>query len=181
MGRDKAELIHPDGRTLARRTIDLLQLAGCKRIAISLRHDQSIPNECEIFPGLEIVRDGVNASNGPLSGIVAAMKSDLESDWLVLACDLPKLEVDALRHLVESKRVDEMFLAYRSEVDGLPEPLCAIYSANSLKYLLTAIEEYRRCPRKILIENQCRLLQTIRPGSLFNANTSDEWTKVITA
>ncbi|WP_366524749.1 cyclic pyranopterin monophosphate synthase MoaC, partial [Nannocystis sp.] len=48
MGTDKAALIHPDGRSLARRTYDLLAGAGCVDVVLSLRHDQEIPSASPI-------------------------------------------------------------------------------------------------------------------------------------
>ena len=79
------------------------------------------------------------------------MQLDPDADWLVVACDLPRLDVTTLRHLVSSKRADEKFLAYRSEFDGLPEPLCALYSHAALPILEQAQAADFRCPRKIAI------------------------------
>jgi molybdopterin-guanine dinucleotide biosynthesis protein A len=172
MGQDKAALIHPDGRTLLLRCHDLLREVGCETIAISLRHDQEIPAG---FDGVEIVRDPEAASLGPLAGMVAGMRLDPTADWLVLACDLPRLDVATLAHLIDSKQADEKFLAYRSEFDGLPEPLCALYSQAALPILEQAQADDFRCPRKILIRNDCRLLEPVTPRALDNANTPEDW------
>jgi molybdopterin-guanine dinucleotide biosynthesis protein A len=172
MGRDKAALVHPDGRTLLRRCHDLLREAGCETIAISLRHDQEIPAGLD---GVEIVRDPEGASLGPIAGIVAAMRLDPAADWLVLACDLPRLDAATLAHLISSKQSDEKFLAYRSEFDGLPEPLCTLYSQAALPILEQAQADDFRCPRKILIRNDCRLLEPVTPRALDNANTPEDW------
>ena len=172
MGSDKAALVHPDGRTLLRRCHDLLREAGCETIAISLRHDQEIPAGLD---GTEIVRDPEGASLGPIAGIVAAMRLDPAADWLVLACDLPRLDAATLVHLIGSKQADEKFLAYRSEFDGLPEPLCTLYSQAALPVLVQAQADDFRCPRKILIRNDCRLLEPVTPRALDNANTPEDW------
>jgi molybdopterin-guanine dinucleotide biosynthesis protein A len=172
MGRDKAALVHPDGRTLLRRCHDLLREAGCETIAISLRHDQEIPAGLD---GVEIVRDPEGASLGPIAGIVAAMRLDPAADWLVLACDLPRLDAATLAHLISSKQSDEKFLAYRSEFDGLPEPLCTLYSQAALPILEQAQADDFSCPRKILIRNDCRLLEPVTPRALDNANTPEDW------
>lgn len=172
MGRDKAALVHPDGRTLLRRCHDLLREAGCETIAISLRHDQEIPAGLD---GAEIVRDPEGASLGPIAGIVAGMRLDPAADWLVLACDLPRLDAATLVHLIGSKQADEKFLAYRSEFDGLPEPLCTLYSQAALPVLVQAQADDFRCPRKILIRNDCRLLEPVTPRALDNANTPEDW------
>jgi molybdopterin-guanine dinucleotide biosynthesis protein A len=172
MGRDKAALVHPDGRTLLRRCHDLLREAGCESIAISLRHDQEIPAGLD---SVEIVRDPEGASLGPIAGIVAGMRLDPAADWLVLACDLPRLDAATLAHLISSKQTDEKFLAYRSGFDGLPEPLCTLYSQAALPILLQAQADDFRCPRKILIRNDCRLLEPVTPRALDNANTPEDW------
>ncbi|HEX7260539.1 MAG TPA: molybdenum cofactor guanylyltransferase [Luteolibacter sp.] len=247
MGRDKATLVHSDGRTLVRRCCDLLRDAGCEIVAVSLRADQEIPAG---LADVEIVRDPEGAGQGPLAGIIAGMHLRPDADWLVVACDLPRLDVKTLAHLVASQRAqdssisgkspsepqpqksispprrqgrenlkagtsliadsvselgalgvlavqkssssanlvpqrslseesspqaDEKFIAYRSEFDGLPEPLCALYSPAALKVLEQAQADDFRCPRKILIRNECRLLDPVTPRALDNANTPEDW------
>lgn len=172
MGQDKAALVHPDGRTLARRCYDLLLEVGCETVAISLRHDQEIPAGLD---GLEIVRDPAGASLGPIAGIVAAMRMRQDADWLVVACDLPRLDVATLAHLITSQQTGDTFLAYRSESDALPEPLCTLYSPAALPVMAQALAEDFRCPRKILIRNECRLLEPVTARALDNANTPEDW------
>lgn len=177
MGTDKAALPHPDGRTLARRIYDLLHEAGCGSVMLSLRHDQEIPAGFESAPA--VARDPEGVSEGPLSGLLAAMRLHPGSDWLVLACDLPRLDVFTLENLVSSKLPGEAFLSYRSEFDGLPEPLCALYGIGSLEILETAAADGMRCPRKVLIRNNCRLLDPVSPRALENANTPGDWEAAI--
>jgi molybdopterin-guanine dinucleotide biosynthesis protein A len=172
MGTDKAALVHPDGRPLARRTFDLLVEAGCAEVTLSLRHDQSMPTGFENRAQIAVVRDPEGQSAGPLAGIVAAMSLHPDADWLVLACDLPRLDLATLRHLIASKRPDETFLSYRSEFDGLPEPLCALYAPAALPLLQNT--EFR-CPRKALIRYECRLLDPVTTRALDNANTPEDW------
>ncbi len=178
MGADKAALVHPDGRTLARRCHDLLEYAGCENVLLSLRINQKIPAGFSDLSDIRIVRDPEGVSGGPLAGIVAAMNLHPDADWLVLACDLPRLDLDTLRHLISSKRPDEMFLSYRSEFDGLPEPLCALYAPAALPLLRDT--EFR-CPRKVLIRHECRLLEPVTPRALDNANTPEDWQSATTS
>lgn len=176
MGSDKAALVHPDGRTLLRRCCDLLREAGCESIAVSLRADQNVPHGMD---DVEIVRDPAGESRGPMAGIVAGMRIDPSADWLVVACDLPRLDLKTLEHLIDAKRPEEKFLAYRSEFDDLPEPLCTLYSAAALPVLEKARAEDFRCPRKILIRGDCRLLEPVTPRALDNANTPEDWESAI--
>ena len=171
MGRDKASLVHPDGRALARRCHELLTEAGCDAVYLSLRADQEIPDgfACQ---APAILRDPEGQSSGPISGILAAMNERPEADWLVVACDLPRLDLDTLRTLLAERREGEKFLAYRSEFDGLPEPLCTWYAAGAKEIVENA---GNHCPRKILIRNDCRLLEPVTHGALDNANTPEDW------
>jgi len=180
MGSDKAAMLHPDGRPLARRCLDLLAEAGCDALAISLSHDQELPPNTTDIVDLTVVRDPEAGGVGPLTGISAAMTSAPQADWLVLACDLPRLDVGTLRHLIDSRKPAEPLLSYRSEFDGLPEPLCAIYSAGSLELIQQALAEDFRCPRKILMRHECRLLDLPTPRALENANTLEDWKQAIT-
>lgn len=172
MGTDKASLVHPDGRTLAVRCRDLLLEAGCESVVISLRHDQQIPPGLE---GMEIVRDPAGESGGPMTGIVSGMRQDPGADWLVLACDLPRLDLKTLSHLIASRLPEEKFLAYRSEFDDLPEPLCTLYTRASLPLMEEALAENFRYPRKILIRHHSRVLEPVTPRALDNANTPADW------
>lgn len=171
MGTDKASLLHPDGRTLARRCHDLLEEAGCGEVYLSLRAGQELP---EGFSGEspEVLRDPEGGSSGPISGILAAMRARPEADWLVVACDLPRLDRGTLEHLLSSRREGDEFLAYRSEFDELPEPLCTWYS-HEAKAIVEEAETH--CPRKILIRNECRLLEPYTARALDNANTPEDW------
>ena len=175
MGTDKAALVHPDGRPLARRCHDLLLEAGCHRVALSLRHNQEIPPGFDDVLEPLIVRDPQEGSRGPLSGILAAMRLEPSAAWLVLATDLPRLDTLTLAHLIAARRPEEPFLAYRSEFDGLPEPLCALYAPAAIPILQAALTADLRCPRKILIRNHCRLLDPVSARALDNANTPDDW------
>ncbi len=175
MGRDKATLPHPDGRTLARRCHDLLDDAGCRKVLLSLRADQEIPGGFSSHTEREIIRDPKGESMGPMAGMIAAFQSHPEADWLVAACDLPRLDLTTLETLLNERKTGEAFLAYRSEFDGLPEPLCAFYAREALPVLEAARDNGFRCPRKILIRNDCRLLAPVTPRALENANTPLDW------
>jgi molybdopterin-guanine dinucleotide biosynthesis protein A len=179
MGRDKAALIHPDGRTLARRCHDLLREAGCEMVAISLRHEQEVPPGLADLESIKIIRDPAGESLGPMVGMVTGMSLRPDARWLVLACDLPRLDSLTLSHLVTSIDDCEKFIAYRSEFDNLPEPLCTLYSQTALPVLKQAQADDLRCPRKILIRNHCRLLEPVSPRALDNANTPEDWETAI--
>jgi len=144
-------------------------------VVLSLREDQAMPGGFSDSESPVVVRDVAGVSAGPISGMVAGMRLRPDADWLVLACDLPQLDLATLLHLSESRQSGERFLAYRSMSDGLPEPLCAVYSDGALELLESALAEDFRCPRKLLIQSECRLLVPVSERALENANTPEDW------
>lgn len=175
MGTDKASLRHADGRALAKRTHELLVEAGCESVMLSLRAGQDIPAGFPSESSALIIRDPQGESAGPLTGILAALRQQPAARWLAVACDLPRLDVATLRALISAHQRGEAFVAFRSEHDGLPEPLCALYAPEAVSLLESALAAEQRCPRKILITHNCRLLEPVSPGSLDNANTPEDW------
>lgn len=174
MGQDKALLRHPDGRALWQRGVALLS-ACCDQVYLSLRHDQDTAFLREAFSTASILRDEAGNSDGPIAGLLAAFRCAPASRWLVMSCDLPRVDEATLRHLIRSHHQDEPFLAYRSEFDGRPEPLCAIYAPAAHHLFQKSNERQICCPRKILIQHQCRLLEPITLRALENTNTPLEW------
>lgn len=174
MGQDKAGMMHPDGQTLLQRTLDLME-RFCERRFVSLRFDQLLPTVAAGHEKIGIIRDPAGKSVGPMTGICAAMRTAPEKTWLIVSCDLPRLDRETLTHLIDSIEPGEHVLAYRSEFDGLPEPLCALYGPGSLPLLEEAMERGFHCPRKVLMQNHCRLLSPVTARALENTNTIEEW------
>ena len=61
-----------------------------------------------------------------------------------------------------------------SAVDGMPEPLCAIYEPASREAILAHVAAGRDCPRKFLLAHDVALLELARPAALDNANTPQD-------
>ncbi|MBT8101065.1 MAG: molybdenum cofactor guanylyltransferase [Gammaproteobacteria bacterium] len=168
MGQDKALLRH-DGQS------QLAYLAGMLKsltdeVFVSTRAEQSEEPERSRWPQIVDRYSGI----GPVAGILSAMESHPQSDWLVVACDLPNIDPVTLRHLIDNSSETQPFSAYRSSHDDLPEPLCAIYRAGSDAILRQFIDDGVVCPRKILIRSDTCLLEQLRPESLDNINTPDD-------
>jgi molybdopterin-guanine dinucleotide biosynthesis protein A len=154
MGRDKASMIlRGNGQTQAANALRLLE-GSCARVFLSLREGQEKPEGCG---SVEILRDAVSCG-GPLAGILTAMRHDPEAAWLVLACDLPFVDPDVISRLLAG-RDDAPFTAFASAVDGLPEPLCAIYGPAALPILEEHAARGHVCPRHIMAEEGARLLE----------------------
>jgi molybdopterin converting factor small subunit len=82
MGTDKAALVHPDGRALARRTYDLLAEAGCTTVVLSLRHDQALPPGFSDLENVVIARDPEGAREGPLAGMIGDFRVAVNDEFV---------------------------------------------------------------------------------------------------
>ncbi len=154
MGRDKASMILlGNGQTQAANALRLLE-GSCVRVFLSLREGQEKPEGCG---SVEILRDVVSCG-GPLAGILTAMRHDPGAAWLVLACDLPFVDASVVSLLLAG-RDDSPFTGFASAVDGLPEPLCAIYEPAALPILEEHVARGHVCPRHIMAEEGARLLE----------------------
>lgn len=171
MGSEKALLKYGE-QTQLERTADLLSNVADKTF-VSLRKDQDLS-----LPGTtEAIYDSIDRLDGPLCGILSAMQRHPNTDWLVVACDLPRLDIETLQELASAFNEDDTRLtAYKSTRDGSPEPLCAIYPAGAAPELLELARQMgTRSPRKLLIAKEARLLELKDPRSLENINTVEEY------
>jgi molybdopterin-guanine dinucleotide biosynthesis protein A len=168
MGRDKAALEY-HGRAQLQRAHDLLEKL-VTRTFISVRADQTADPLRARFAQIVDAGD----VEGPAAGISAAQKVHPEAAWLVLACDLPWLDIATLQLLIARRDPTRMATAFRSRHDGLPEPLCAIYEPAAAPALQTFLATGRNCPRKLLINSDTLLLDQPDTKALDNVNTPQE-------
>ena len=168
MGSDKALLMR-NGKSQLDHVAALLGDA-CDRVFVSTRQDQQAEPERRRFHQIIDRYEGI----GPVAGILSAMDEHPEVDWLVVACDLPNIDLQTLNYLLEHRSPDRPFTAFRSSYDGLPEPLCAVYRSGSDAQVRRFVDNGVVCPRKILIRSDTLLLEQPNPAALDNVNTPDD-------
>lgn len=116
---------------------------------------------------------------GPAGGIRSAQAKDPAAAWLVVACDLPFLDTQALAGLIAARDPERIATAYRSAHDGLPEPLCAIWEPASAPLLAQWLASGKPCPRGFLKAQgelgSVRFLDASSPRALDNANVPEEF------
>lgn len=142
----------------------------CDKTFISCRSDQKAD-----LPGRQLIIDSYG-DIGPSGALLSAMTAYPAAGWLVVACDLPMLDAQALEQLIEQRDKDMIATAYKSPTDGLPEPLAAIWEAKSKPILLQQLKAGIDCPRKVMINNndQVKLIDPMSAKTLLNANTPDD-------
>lgn len=71
---------------------------------------------------------------GPLTGILAAMRKYKDSCWLLIACDMPNISKDALEWLLATRSSKYSGTVPRLQEDGFVEPLLALYEKEAREY-----------------------------------------------
>ncbi|MGY2134683.1 NTP transferase domain-containing protein [Hymenobacter sp. HD11105] len=167
MQADKGRLQY-HGREQREYAADLLA-AVCTDVHVSCRPDQAAELPATLQPLPDRFLD-----LGPLGGILSAFQSDPNAAWLVVACDLPFLSANTLRHLVAHRQPDKMATAFQSPHNDFPEPLITIWEPNSYATLLRFLSLGYSCPRKALINSDVAVLKAPDARELRNVNTPEE-------
>src|SRR5664279_2055655 len=98
--------------------------------------------------------------------------------WLVVACDLPLLDMETLQCLKDRRNSSSMATTFESPFNGLPEPLITIWEPKSYPILLSFLSQGYDCPVKALRNNDITVLKPHNPEALTNVNTQEEQEKV---
>lgn len=165
MGRDKA-LLNYHGQPQLLQLQTLLQ-QHCAQVFVSCRPEQWQDWQTQLPAGsLDALTPLYDRflNFGPLSGLLTALQQERAADWLVLACDLPRLSAPVLQQLIQAHDAETRALrpplatAFVSAHDGLPEPLCTLYTPAMYPRLLQFLGQGYTCPRKVLLNSPVQLL-----------------------
>lgn len=115
---------------------------------------------------------------GPAAGLLAAYRTNPETDWLVVACDFPLLTVRTLTRLISTQEQQSSPLTYYWNSKGFCEPLLAVWPPEALEKLAGNVKQGRTGPRFVLDElSDARVMSPEDDVELFNVNTIEEWEK----
>lgn len=173
MRRDKASLEYAGEPQLDR--VFALARRHLPEVYVSVRADQTGDR---LRAGRPLVVDAFDGG-GPIVGIRSALALRPDVAWLVLACDLPFLSDEVLRHLLRERAPQGVATAYRSRYDGLPEPLCAIWEPGAAAPLASWQSAGRSCPRKFLVNHPVKLIEPLEARALDNVNTPEEYQEAL--
>jgi len=125
LGRDKAS-VRLGGETLLERAVRLLAPLGGEVIVVrGAGRSKSVPQRVQGAREVEDVYPGM----GPLAGIHAGLSASDSFHNLVVACDMPFLNLDLLRYMVGIAGGVDVVMP---RLDGDTEALHAIYSRDCL-------------------------------------------------
>jgi len=167
MGKKK-DLINWHGKEQRYFAADLLK-PFCNDIFISCRQEQL----ADFDTAYTALTDSF-LNMGPFGGILSALRLQRDKAWLVIACDLPLLNEEAIRFLIENRNERKTATTYKSPFDGLPEPLITIWEPKSYPILLQFLGTGITCPRKVLMNSDTLILKPTNPHALMNVNTPED-------
>jgi molybdopterin-guanine dinucleotide biosynthesis protein A len=170
MGTDK-DLIKWNGREQRYYMADMLN-KFCEEVYISYRPEQAN----DVDAAYKTLPDTF-LNMGPFGGILSALRSQRDKAWLVVACDLPLLDDEAIRFLIMNRASQNIATTYESPFDGLPEPLITIWEPESYPVLLNYLGKDITCPRKVLMNSDPLILKSPNPNALMNVNTPGDAAK----
>jgi len=101
----------------------------------------------EKYPNFKRVVQDIFPQKGPLGGIFSGLKASTSQYNLIVACDMPFLEVKLLQYMREKIDSNDIIIPlYNKEYI---EPLCAIYSRKCLEIIEKNIQSGILSVRKI--------------------------------
>jgi molybdopterin-guanine dinucleotide biosynthesis protein A len=134
MGTDKGMLkLHAN--TWAKTAVDKISNLSIP-VVISVNENQH-EGYAAIFPDTPLIKDDESLKlKGPLCGVLSVHLQYPTEDLVVLACDMPLLDPQLIKELVEHYEQDENADAFVYTNNGEPEPLCGIYTATGLSHIV---------------------------------------------
>jgi len=134
MGTDKG-LLKLHANTWAQTAVDKLTDLQIP-VVISVNKNQQ-EDYASIFSAEQLITDNDQLQlKGPLAGLLSVHVQHPAEDFLLLACDMPLMETELLKELINNYQQHTMSDAFVYTNDGEPEPLCGIYKASALANIL---------------------------------------------
>lgn len=176
MGQDKA-LMPVDGVPLLQRVCSIA--ANCADTVYVVtpwpeRYQHLDLSTCQFIPEIPIFSSP--SSQGPLVGFAQGL-AQVQTEWvLLLACDLPKLQVAVLQDwIARLDSVDDDAIAALTHHSKGWEPLCGFYRRRCLPQLLEFINQGGRSFQQWLQNYPVYVLPLPAPEILFNCNTPEDF------
>jgi len=135
------------------------------------RYQHILPEQCKFVDELSIAGE----RNAPIIGFAQGL-SFVQTEWvLLLACDLPRLEVEVLQQWAKQlDKVSDGAIALLPRHAKGWEPLCGFYRRSCLAALTDFISCGDRSFQHWLGQHSVQELAISNPQMLFNCNTPAE-------
>ncbi|PIK15205.1 cyclic pyranopterin monophosphate synthase MoaC [Halobacteriovorax sp. JY17] len=146
----------------------------CDEVYLSAREGQWSDTSLENIPTIFDSKE----SEGPISGILTAFEKYPDSNWIIVACDLPYFNEETISQLLENYCESSDAIAFKNSDKDFAEPLCTLYTPKAYSLFKTAVEEGTSCPVKVLKNARVKTLLQSGVVNLANINTPLELEEV---
>lgn len=164
MGTDKTRLEYY-GKSQLDHTIALLEQNQLKTF-VSVGIDQR-------FDKREFIQDKF-VGLGAFGAICSAFQHDPNKAWLVLATDLPFVNDELIRLLLQKRNPAKVATAIKGKSKEFMEPLITIYEPKAYPVLLSFLSQGYSCPRKTLINSDVEIIE-VDDNLIRNINTPEDY------
>lgn len=176
-GSNKA-LFAPDGETLISKAADLLHPL-VREVLVSASHANA---EAYAFLGLDIVED-LHPDCGPLGGLEALLDRCATSWLLILTCDMPYVNSDALRTMIHHAQQSEGGICQESlprafawqRSDGSVSPFPLLIERSALSVVRSRMSSDHRSMKGLLGALDTYYILAPFDRLLSNVNRPEDW------
>ncbi len=186
MGQDKA-LLDIQGRPMLQRVCDVA-ISLCDRVYVVTpwpeRYQHLLSPPCQLIREVLPFEEENNGDNGdkkiitnsPIVGFAQGLTC-VSTDWvLLLACDLPQLQVEVLQGwAAQLNEVAAEAIALLPQHTKGWEPLCGFYRRSCLTALTLYIKQGGRSLQQWLAQHPIQALPLLDRRILFNCNTPTDY------
>jgi molybdopterin-guanine dinucleotide biosynthesis protein A len=138
--------------------LEMLNIA----VVYSINLQQEEPYRAHIEKG-QLITD-LPTAMGPLKGLLSVSFQYPENDFLVVACDMPDLQQETLRLLLDAyQNGGNDFYAF--QIGEIYEPLCAVYTASGLNKIYKEAEHSKLAGKSLQSLLQNGQTKKILPGN----------------
>lgn len=176
-GSNKA-LFAPDGETLISKAADLLHPL-VREVLVSASHANA---EAYAFLGLDIVED-LHPDCGPLGGLEALLDRCATSWLLILTCDMPYVDSEALRTMIRHAQQSEGGICQESlprafawqRSDGSVSPFPLLIERSALSVVRSRMSSDHRSMKGLLGALDTYYILAPFDRLLSNVNRPEDW------
>jgi len=111
---------------------------------------------------------------GPFGGILSAFQYDPTAAWLVVACDFPLLDHDAITQLIRERDTTSLATSFLDTHTLMPEPWITILEPGIYPLLREYYSKGKSSLRGVLVDYNSTCIRAENPDILLNANTPEE-------
>jgi molybdopterin-guanine dinucleotide biosynthesis protein A len=165
MGLDKAT-INYHGQPQREYLFDLLK-NFCEEVHLSCKNNDDTP------AFLNPLSDQYEIES-PLNGILTAFKKDPSAAWLAIAVDMPFIDLDTIKFLIQNRDPSKVATCFKDSDDEKPEPLFTIWEPHAYPLLLDFYNHGKISPRSFLQQYEILLLDVPDKNVLTNINSPQE-------